>query len=85
MNTLQAIARQKLRDTRPCTCHPDDNPPVPCAEKYALSDCVGYNWLETFRQHFPDEFSEPEDEQARSSIERGNGQRTMAQRPGRGA
>jgi hypothetical protein len=24
---------------RPCTCHPDDNPPVPCAGKYALSDC----------------------------------------------
>lgn len=24
---------------RPCTCHPDDNPPVPCAKKYALSDC----------------------------------------------
>lgn len=61
MNTSQAIARQKLRDTPP----------------------VGNNWLETFRQAFPDEFSEPEDEQARSSIERGNGQRTMAQRPGR--
>ncbi len=24
---------------RPCTCHPDDNPPVPCAKKYALSEC----------------------------------------------
>jgi hypothetical protein len=24
---------------RPCTCHPDDNPPNPCAKKYALSDC----------------------------------------------
>jgi len=24
---------------RPCTCHPDDNPPKPCAEKYALSEC----------------------------------------------
>lgn len=24
---------------RPCTCHPDDNPPTPCAEKYALGDC----------------------------------------------
>jgi hypothetical protein len=24
---------------RICTCHPDDNPPVPCAEKYALSEC----------------------------------------------
>jgi hypothetical protein len=24
---------------RPCTCHPDDEPPVPCAEKFALSEC----------------------------------------------
>ena len=27
-------------DSRPCTCHPDDNPPVPCAEKYAYTECV---------------------------------------------
>jgi hypothetical protein len=26
-------------DTRSCTCHPDDNPPVPCPQKYALSEC----------------------------------------------
>ena len=25
--------------TRACTCHPDDNPPVPCAKKYALTEC----------------------------------------------
>lgn len=25
--------------TRECTCHPDDNPPSPCAHKYALRDC----------------------------------------------
>ena len=24
---------------RPCTCHPDDNPPVPCAQQYALNEC----------------------------------------------
>ncbi len=24
---------------RPCTCHPDDNPPLPCPRKYALQDC----------------------------------------------
>ena len=24
---------------RPCTCHPDDNPPVPCPQKYALIEC----------------------------------------------
>lgn len=22
-----------------CTCHPGDNPPTPCAHKYALRDC----------------------------------------------
>lgn len=22
-----------------CTCHPDDNPPRPCPQKYALSEC----------------------------------------------
>lgn len=25
--------------SRPCTCHPDDKPPVPCAHRYALSEC----------------------------------------------
>lgn len=30
----------RLRLTaRPCTCHPDDNPPRPCPQKYALSEC----------------------------------------------
>ena len=24
---------------RPCTCHPDDSPPVPCARMYALHEC----------------------------------------------
>jgi hypothetical protein len=24
---------------RPCTCHPDDNPPVPCTQQYALNEC----------------------------------------------
>lgn len=24
---------------RQCTCHPDDNPPVPCPRKFALTDC----------------------------------------------
>lgn len=26
-------------DPRSCTCHPDDNPPVPCQRKFALSEC----------------------------------------------
>lgn len=32
-----ALAQEE--DTRVCTCHPDDNPPVPCAKKYALTEC----------------------------------------------
>lgn len=28
-----------MSNARPCTCHPFDNPPWPCAMKYALSDC----------------------------------------------
>lgn len=24
---------------RPCTCHPDDNPPRPCPGQFALRDC----------------------------------------------
>jgi len=24
---------------RPCTCHPDDNPPRPCPQKFALTEC----------------------------------------------
>jgi len=31
--------RQPVSEPRPCTCHPDDNPPIPCAQKYALSEC----------------------------------------------
>jgi hypothetical protein len=27
------------RDPKPCTCPPDDNPPQPCVEGYALSCC----------------------------------------------
>ena len=27
-------------DTRKCTCHPDDNPPIPCQRKYAYSECT---------------------------------------------
>lgn len=32
-------APQRQPESRPCTCHPDDNPPVPCAQKYALNEC----------------------------------------------
>jgi hypothetical protein len=26
--------------TRPCTCHPADNPPIPCQEQYAFEECM---------------------------------------------
>lgn len=26
-------------EVRSCTCHPDDNPPRPCPQKYALTHC----------------------------------------------
>jgi hypothetical protein len=29
-----------VQEARTCTCHPDDNPPVPCAQKFAYSECV---------------------------------------------
>lgn len=40
-NELRAeITRQEeQRGDRPCTCHPDDNPPRPCPRKYALEEC----------------------------------------------
>lgn len=25
--------------SRQCSCHPDDSPPVPCAQRYAASEC----------------------------------------------
>ncbi len=34
-----ASALEAAAAPRPCTCHPDDNPPRPCPRKYALSDC----------------------------------------------
>jgi len=35
----QTPQAEPVSDPRPCTCHPDDNPPVPCAQQYALSEC----------------------------------------------
>lgn len=29
-----------VREHRPCTCHPDDNPPRPCPRRYAYGECV---------------------------------------------
>lgn len=33
---LPVLSREGWRS---CTCHPDDNPPSPCPQKYALSEC----------------------------------------------
>ena len=30
---------ERIVGRRPCTCHPDDNPPSPCAEQYAIEEC----------------------------------------------
>lgn len=35
---LSASAKENT-DTRKCTCHPDDLPPVPCPRKFALTEC----------------------------------------------
>ena len=38
---VRALAAQPAAGDgpRPCTCHPDDSPPVPCARMYALHEC----------------------------------------------
>lgn len=33
----------QVERVRPCTCHSDDNPPVPCAKQYALTECRKYH------------------------------------------
>lgn len=44
--TLRAFAdaeyeRERAKEaSRKCTCHPNDNPPVPRAERYAFSECM---------------------------------------------
>ena len=36
---LDELDEEIAKDSRTCTCHPDDNPPVPCAKQYALTEC----------------------------------------------
>ena len=39
---LERVDFPKAEETlhhAPCTCHPDDNPPVPCPHMYALNEC----------------------------------------------
>jgi hypothetical protein len=36
---LSRLEKEAATPERPCTCHPDDNPPRPCPRKYALTDC----------------------------------------------
>lgn len=35
----KAAERNTAEPEKPCTCHPDDNPPRPCPKKYALDEC----------------------------------------------
>lgn len=30
-----------------CTCHPSDNPPRPCPQRYAYSECVAASAIRT--------------------------------------
>lgn len=43
---------------RPCTCHPDDNPPVPCPKQYALSECRAAAGRLTRKQTLPTDSAE---------------------------
>lgn len=38
-NRRPTTESDKQEAVKPCTCHPDDNPPVPCAQQYALNEC----------------------------------------------
>jgi hypothetical protein len=59
---LTAIMRPGFGE-RPCTCQSDDNPPEPCAKRYASSECkrieglrklVDIVWLHaTEAAHYP--------------------------------
>lgn len=40
ISLLRAEIEWLRSGVRVCTCHPDDNPPKPCAERYAFSECV---------------------------------------------
>lgn len=36
---LKTATSREESKLRACTCHPDDNPPRPCPQKYASSEC----------------------------------------------
>lgn len=51
-NTAKAVAAHVMAAAtelvqRPCTCHPDDNPPKPCPKNYALTDCRAADHIAT--------------------------------------
>lgn len=51
---------EKKLSYRPCTCHPSDNPPVPCAGKYALNECRAAEykvWQKTYGAPVPEAHS----------------------------
>lgn len=50
-------AAQAVEDTRKCTCHPDDKPPVPCPRKFAFSECKAAAYERLRRPHWPDVYA----------------------------
>ncbi len=45
MDAARDVLMSSAHPKRPCTCHPDDNPPVPCVQQYALSECLSAHEL----------------------------------------
>lgn len=39
LDALWEAPASKVDQPRDCTCCPDDNPPKPCAQKFALAEC----------------------------------------------
>ena len=59
LQALRNIEDKIMAAPRPCTCHPDDNPPRPCAQRYALSECraavtpTAFNWTPSMDAIWP--------------------------------
>ena len=49
LSAIGSADEGKNTDARTCTCHPDDNPPVPCARQYAYHECVAAERLWALR------------------------------------
>ena len=48
-----AMTKKEI-DSRSCTCHPDDKPPLPCAMRYALQECLAFAGMKIIAdEHVP--------------------------------